>query len=161
MISLTAVGDAELVQKFDRFPAKLHDEVKKGLGRLALKLARNVQRDKLSGQVLNVRTGRLRRSITDLVEDNGDVVSGIVSTPVKYARPHEEGFHGTVTVREHMREIKQAFGRSIAPRQITVRAHDMKMNLPERSFLRSALADMRASGAVTTELEAAIARAAQ
>lgn len=161
MISLTTVGDAEIVRKFDQFPAKLHDEVKKGIGRLALMLARNVQRDKLSGQVLKVRTGRLRRSISSVVEDNGNLVSGIVSTAVKYAPPHEFGFHGTVSVREHVREIKQAFGRSIAPKQITVRAHEAKMNLPVRSFLRSALHEFEASGAVRTEIEADIARAAQ
>jgi len=160
MISLTAIGDAEIVRKFDQFPVRLHDEIKKGVGRLALMLARNVQRNKLSGQVLKVRTGRLRRSIGSVVEDSGDVVSGIVSTPVKYAPPHEFGFHGTVSVREHMREIKQAFGRSIAPKQIMVREHTMKMNLPERSFLRSELRDLEASGAIRTEFEADIARAA-
>jgi phage gpG-like protein len=159
VISLTTIGDAEIIRKFDQFPARLHEEVKKGIGRLALMLARNVQRDKLSGQVLKVRTGRLRRSIASLVEDSGSVVSGVVSTPVKYAPPHEFGFHGTVSVREHVREIKQAWGRSITPKSITVRAHEMKLNLPERSFLRSALHDLEASGAVRAEIEADIARA--
>ena len=158
MIELYAVGDTEIVRKLDKLPSRLAEELKTGIGRLVLKLARNVQLQKLSGQVLNVRTGRLIRSIGSVVEQTGDSVAGIVSTPVKYARPHEEGFHGTVSVREHVRQIKQAFGRPIAPMQVTVRAHEMKMNLPERSFLRSALADMQASGAVTEEIEDAIAR---
>lgn len=159
MIDAYVVGDAEIVRKLDAMPARLREELKKGVGRLALKLARNVQKDKLSGQALKVLTGRLRRSIRDLVEDNGETVSGVVSTPVKYAPPNEYGFSGTVDVREHLREIKQAFGRSITPKQITVKAHPMKMNLPERSFLRSALRELEASGAIREEIDADIQRA--
>jgi hypothetical protein len=84
----------------------------------------------------------------------------MVSTPVKYARPHEYGFHGTVDVREHMRTIKQAFGRPIEPGRGHGSAHSMKMNLPERSFLRSALMDMESAGTIRNEMEAAVSRAA-
>lgn len=159
MITMMLVGDTEIVRKLDALPTRLREEMKVGIGRLALKLARNVQTDKLSGQVLKVRTGRLRRSINDVVEDNGNLVSGIVSTPVKYAPPQEFGFSGTVSVRESLRTIKQAFGIPIAEKTITVRAHQMKMNLPERSFLRSALREMEASGQIVQEMDAAAARA--
>ena len=40
--------------------------------------------------------------------------------------------------------MTQAFGRQIKnPRKIMVRAHMAHMNLPERSFMRSALDEMR------------------
>jgi len=158
MIESLLVGDREIVRKFDALPTRLRDEMKIGVGRLALKLARNVQQNKLSGQMLNVRTGRLRRSIASLVEDNSQTVSGIVSTPVKYAPPNEYGFKGTVTVAQSLRTIKQAFGRPIEEKTITVRAHQRKMNLPERSFLRSALRDMEQSGQIGREMDDAIAR---
>lgn len=159
MIGLELIGDAEVVRKLASIPPRMREELKAGIGRLALKLQRNVVRDKLSGQVLKVRTGRLRRSITNTVIDEGSSVSGIVSTPVVYAPIHEYGFHGTQSVRESLRTIKQAFGRSIAPKQITVRAHDRRVNLPERSFLRSALRDLEASGTIREEIDADIKRA--
>lgn len=159
MIKAELHGDAEVVAKLNSYAPRIREELRVGIGRLALKLARKVQREKLSGQVLKVRTGRLRRSVNDIVVDEGEKVSGIVSTPVKYAPPHEYGFSGTVTVKEHLRTIKQAFGRAITPRQITVSEHKAKMNLPERSFLRSALAEMQADGEIQREIDADMARA--
>lgn len=158
MIELYVSGQAEVMGRLQRLSARLPAEMKVGMERLTVKLQNSVKSDKLSGQVLKVRTGRLRNSIARDVMADGATVTGMVSTPVVYARPHEYGFEGTVTVREHMRTVKQAFGRSIAPREVTVRQHDMRMNLPERSFLRSALADLDNSGTILAEMEAAIER---
>jgi phage gpG-like protein len=159
MIKAELVNSAEVVARLERIDPRIREELRVGIGRLALKLAKNVQNDKLRGQVLKNRTGRLSHSITNTVVAEGAKVSGIVSTPVKYAPPHEYGFHGTVTIREHMRTVKQAFGRPIDPVQATVRAHEAKMNLPERSFLRSALREFEASGKIGEEISAAIQRA--
>lgn len=100
-----------------------------------------VQAEKLSGQVLNRRTGRLRNSINSRVSEDASSVSAQVGTGVVYARPHEYGFQGTVSVPAHQRMQTMAFGRSIAARMVEVRSHPMRMNLPEKSFLRSSLAD--------------------
>lgn len=159
MIDLQFIGGTEVMARLDRIDPKLRDELKVGIGRLAIKLQTKVVTEKLSGQVLKRRSGKLRGSIKQIVEVSGTSVSGIVSTPVEYAPPHEYGFHGTVSVKESLRTIKQAFGRSITPTQVTVRAHSMKMNLPERSFLRSALREMQVSGAIAEEINADIARA--
>ena len=161
MIGGYLVGDAEVVQRLDGMGTRLRDEMKAGIGRATLKLQRMVVQNKLSGQVLKVRTGTLRRSIDQVVLDEGTKVSGIVSSNVKYARPHEYGFHGAVTVKESLRTIRQAFGRPIDPVQISVRSHTRKVDLPERSFLRSALADLERSGAIRVEMEAAVKRAAE
>ena len=161
MIHGYLVGDAEVTARLDALPTKLRDEMRVGIGRCALKLQRMVKQDKLNGQVLYPRTNRLKNSIKDVVMDEGDKVVGIVSTLVKYAPIHEYGFRGTVTVRESLRTIKQAFGRPIAARQITVKAHTRQMNMPERSFLRSALADLEASGVIRDEMAAAVKRASE
>ncbi len=62
-----------------------------------------------------------------------------IGTNVVYANVHQFGFQGTVkqNVRAHSRVITQAFGRSIEPRPVTVKAHtrNMKMNIPARPFL--------------------------
>ena len=160
MIHGYLVGDAEVTARLDALPTKLRDEMRDGIGRCALRLQR-LAKQKLNGEVLNVKTGRLRNSIKDVVMDEGEKVVGIVSTLVKYAPVHEYGFKGTVTVRESLRTIKQAFGRPIAARQISVKAHTRKMNMPERSFLRSALADLEASGIIRDEMDAAIKRASE
>lgn len=161
MIGGYLVGDAEVVAKLDGMGVSLREEMKAGIGRAVLKLQRMVVQDKLSGQVLKVRTGTLRRSIDQVVIDEGEKVAGVVSSNLKYARIHEYGFRGTVSVRESLRTIKQAFGRPIEPRQVSVRSHSRRVDLPARSFLRSALADLEASGAIRAEMEAAVQRASR
>jgi phage gpG-like protein len=159
MITTYLSGDAELVRKFEAMPDRLRDELTQGIGKAALKLQREVVQNKLSGQVLNVQTGTLRRSIDQVVTISGNSVVGIVLTNVNYARIHEYGFSGTVSVRESLRLIKKAFGKSITPKTVTVKAHSRKVNLPERSFLRSALRDLSGSGVIQGEIDAAVARA--
>ncbi len=130
------------------------------IGILVIKLQRNVVRDKLSGQVLNVRTGTLRRSIGQAVSDVGAKIVGFVSTNVKYAPPHEYGFRGTVNVRAHLREVKEAFGKRLkTPVTASVGAYSRTVNLPERSFLRSALREMKAAGVIERDIDAALAEA--
>ncbi len=127
--------------------------------RLTIKLQGNVKENKLSGQVLKVRTGRLRRSINQRVEveeSRGPV--GTVGTNVSYARPHELGFSGDVQIRQHLRTIKEAWGKPLGePREITVRAHARRIDIPAKSFLGSALADIQPE--VKPSIIAAVERA--
>lgn len=151
MISAVLVGGDRVVANIEKMPARFDQEMRKGVARAALIVLRQTVQNKLQGQVLNVRTGRLQRSInaSPVVEDDGVLVSK-VGTNVRYARVHEYGFSGTVSVREHLRQSKQG-------RATSVRAHTRKVDLPARSFLRTALADMQ--GAVQRELQAAAEKA--
>jgi phage gpG-like protein len=159
MITAWLVGDKELQIKFEGMLGR----VNAGLGRaclaLALELMGNVMRDKLSGQVLKVRTGTLRRSITARVEDTENSVLATVGTNVAYAARHEYGFTGTESVREHMRTITQAFGRPLkeGSKSITVHGFSRKINYPEHSFLRSALAELEPK--IKTQLAQAVSEA--
>ena len=153
-------GDREVVADLRRFDAAARGEIQKGIGRITLKLLTLVKAQKLSGQALNVRTGRLRRSITQRIEAGADEISGIVGTNVDYAAIHEYGFKGAVTVKQHLRLVKQAFGRPLkSPVWSTVGTHTKNVSMPERSFLRSALADMKNTGVIEAEIDASIARA--
>jgi len=116
-----------------------------------LRLVRRVKL-KLSDDVLNVKTGRLRRSINGRMTGQGTAeVSAFVGTNVPYGRTHEYG--GDVTVKEHLRLVKQAFGKQLkTPVWQTVRSHTV--HYPERSFLRSALNEMR--GEIKEELSRAV-----
>lgn len=153
-------GDREVVSDLRRFDAAARGEIQNGIGRITLKLLTRVKAQKLSGQALNVRTGRLRRSITQRIESGAEEISGIVGTNVDYAAAHEYGFKGAVTVKQHLRLVKQAFGRPLkSPVWSTVSTHTKNVSLPERSFLRSALADMKNAGIIEAEIDASIARA--
>lgn len=134
MITGYLLGDKETVAKLQALYPNVRGRLTQTIGHLALELARHVKQDKLSGQVLRNRTGRLRRSITTRVQTSATAVIGTVGTNVEYAAAHEFGFHGIVTVREHLRRAKAGM--------FQVRAHSRRVNLPERSFLRSALRDL-------------------
>lgn len=152
---------SKAVAKLDALPERTRQEISIGMGRLCVRLVRKVQQEKLEGQVLKVKDGRLSRSIGDKVVTSDTQVQGIVSSagPVEYAAAHEYGFKGSVDVKAHLREIKKAFGRPIPPKEVEVRAHARMMNLPERSFLRSALREFVEAGVPKEEIDAALKRA--
>ncbi len=162
MITATIYGAEEVRAKLENvFPAA-RASLRNTVARLAIDLQRHVVSDKLSGQVLKNRTGTLRRSINQHVEETDTSVTGIVGADMnaaKYAAAHEYGLRGTVQVPAHTRTITQAFGHSLRnPREVNVSAHPMRMNLPERSYLRSSLRDMRSTilGAFEVSLRGAV-----
>ena len=103
-----------------------------GMTDATIKMVQIVKEEKLSGQVLNRRSGRLSRSIKQRVEEMQDGgVRGIIGlNEVKYGIAHEFGFCGAVNVRTHERRMRSG-------RMVNVRAHDRMVNMRERSFLRS------------------------
>lgn len=147
-------GDA-LIQRLRAIGPKLGRALLVVVRKQAFKLQAHVKRDKLSGQVLHVRTGTLRRSVTAKVEQTGGRILGIVGTNLAYAGRHEFGFDGTETVREHLRRVTQAWGKPLrTPREVRVHAFMRHARAPERSFLRSALRDM--AGEIREALKAAV-----
>ncbi|MBU1223095.1 MAG: phage virion morphogenesis protein [Gammaproteobacteria bacterium] len=143
MIHGMIVGDRETIAKLGKTKERARDGVKKTIVNLTLELLRRVKADKLSGQVLNVRTGLLRRRTHHRVTESGSRIEGIVGNNAEYARAHELGFKGPVSVKAHLRQIKEAWGKPLkAAKKIQVKPHTRQVELPARSFLRSALADM-------------------
>lgn len=153
------VDDTQVLAKFDVMPGRVHDALVAKVGALDLQLEAKVK-NKLSGAVLQVKTGALRRSIFSTVEDQGNAVYGVVASSgdVKYAAIHEFGFSGTEAVKAHVRQISQAFGKPLKNAiAVQVRAFDRKMDMPQRSFLRSSLAEMK--DAITQGLQQAVREA--
>jgi len=95
----------------------------------------------LTGKALNVQTGHLRRSVATRVNISGDKVTGSIGTNVSYGRFWELGYSGPMNVRAHSRTIRQAFGRAISPRAVSVRAHTRQVDQKPRPFLRPAIED--------------------
>jgi HK97 gp10 family phage protein len=142
MLNVQVTGDRELIQRLNAMPAEVRKALLKKVTTLAIELESKVKTDKLSGQVLNVVSGNLRASIQNLVTQTGTSTIGQVysSGDVKYAAIHE--FGGTIEIPEitakgaalaFMMGGKQVFFKKVAAHTVT---------MPERSFMRSALADM-------------------
>lgn len=143
-------GDRDLIGRLERLPSSLRAVLERRVRGLTLRLQALVQR-KLSGQVLNVVTGALRRSIQSEVTVTAEAVVGRVysSGDVKYARIHEMGGK----TRAHLIEPKKGKMLKFAMGGNTVFARSVNHPgsvMPERSFLRSSLRDMR--GEITRSL---------
>lgn len=163
MIEVTVPNAEQLRQDLGITRARLLADIKREITRVAVDVTAHVKDQKLSGQALKVQTGRLRRSINYRVTESGTGVEARVGTNVEYARIHEFGFKGTVNVKESIRNKKltvkvrgqatydengkMRLGRlrkmDLIGDAYTVRAHTRRVNLPERSFLRSSMSDMR------------------
>lgn len=145
MILLNLIGDNAWVARLRQIPLSSEKALQNSLFRLVLRLQRTIQSEKLSGQVLKVKTGTLRRSITNqLIVEPAIAITGLVSTNVTYGRLHEYGFHGALSVKAHARQIKYAWGKPLKHEfKAMVKAHTRNVNYPARSFLRSALYAMK------------------
>lgn len=132
-IKVNIEGGDELVRRLTALQSRINARLRDAITRATFDLVAYVKANKLSDQVLRVRTGRLRRSITGRVEtENGQPV-GIVGTKVSYARVHELGFKGRVQVKAHKRSIKG--------KAVMVRAHGRNVDIPKRPFLVPSLAE--------------------
>ncbi|MDD5486112.1 MAG: phage virion morphogenesis protein [Dehalococcoidales bacterium] len=94
MIDMKVVGTTQVIDNLNRTRPVLRQERKTAVTRASVYLMNYVQRNKLSGQVLKRRTGRLASSMGYKVEESGDSFSGRVGSPVEYAAIHETG--GTI-----------------------------------------------------------------
>jgi phage gpG-like protein len=130
-------------------PGAVQSGIARAVTRLALELEVLVKR-KLSGAVLRVRTGVLRSSIHNRVDQTSTSVTASVGTNVSYAKFHEFGV-------PHPWEIRPRAARALAfeiAGQTIFAARVIHPPLPERSFLRSALREMEPR--IRAELEAAV-----
>ncbi|GEM_PF-400794 len=161
-VEVESVGIEEAIAHFQQIPAEVRLALEAQVHMEALHLVEVIKDEYLSGQVLGIRSGRLRRSVHELeLHAGGDSVEAAVGVNLGdagYAGFWEYGFTGTEDVREHLREITQAFGRPISPREVVVRQHTRQVDQAPRSYLRAALA-AEAAG-IIERIKAAALRAA-
>jgi phage gpG-like protein len=126
---------------------------------LAVALEAKIQQ-KLSGGVLNMRSGALANSIIATVDESSADVSVRIGTSgdVKYAAIQE--FGGTIPPHEIVPDKAKALAFAMGGKQVfAARVNLPAVTMPERSYLRSSLAEMVAeireelSGAVTEAME--------
>ena len=136
MFNVALVGEAELATALEQVPGSVVQMLSKTVTELAIGLREHVIQDKLNGQVLNRVSGNLIASIkqeSPIVE--GEKVSGEVysDSTVKYAVIHEYGL--TVS---RVSSLGKAY----------------TVTYPERSFMRTSLADQR--DMIVQRLQAAV-----
>lgn len=144
---------------FNEVNDRVRAEIRRTVNALTLKLQRMIQEDMLTGQRLNVQSGRLRGSVSSKVEEGNGWIEGTVGAGgalVPYAFAHEFGLKGSLAIKAHLRTIKKAFGQPIAPRQVMIKAHSRSVNMRERRFMRDSLDEI--GKIVPKNIDAAIER---
>jgi phage gpG-like protein len=143
MPALEVRGLEETNARFDAYPAALQAALGAKATELASALADLVKNDKLSGAVLNTRSGALSESIAAIVtaEADGFLASVGSNGDVKYAAIQEyggkTGAHEILPAKGDVLSFVAGNGQHFSRRV----EHPGSL-LPERSYLRSSLADM-------------------
>lgn len=112
---------------------------------LAIKLEAKIKSEKLSGQVLNVRSGALRRSIAhDVMVGPLGVVGRVFSSAnVPYARIHE--FGGRTGPHTILPTKASVLAFTVGGRKVFAkRVNHPGSKMPERSYMRTSLHEMQA-----------------
>lgn len=149
------IGREEVAASFAERKSLVIGNVFRTVKALTYELERHVKQDKLQGQVLHHRSGRLANSVhSEFYQESQTTLYGAVGTNVEYAAIHE--FGGTIPAHVVMAKTAQAL--AFIPKgsdEIIFRRKVMipDVQMPERSFLRSALTDMR--GKIHDDIEAA------
>jgi phage gpG-like protein len=144
-MSVQIVGDTAVRLKLQAMPEKLRSALLTKMDFLSKYLQRYVVTQKLSGQVLNKRSGDLQRSISQQVTTSGDTVTAKVysdSSVAPYAGIHE--FGGKTP--PHIIEAKNGKALMFDWNGKTVffqKVNHPGSTMPERSFLRSSLDENR------------------
>ena len=160
MLKIEIVGDQDVSRKFQNLPEKIRQALRTKIFALTLTLEAHIKLDKLSGQVLKTVSGRLKRSIQSEVIDRIDQITGTVfsSGDVPYNAIHE--FGGKTSASEIV-PVKAKALRFMFHGKLTFakRVHHPGSVMPERSFMRSGLSDMKEK--IISELTSTVREAAK
>jgi phage gpG-like protein len=155
MLSITVTGVDAVEALLDAMAPGVRQKLREELTELTAALLARVK-SKLAGETLALRTGRLRESLYQQVEASGTTVEARIVVPglVPYAAIHEFGG----TIQEHLIAARKAQAlRFVAGSKdvFTRRVVHPGARMPERSYLRAALAEME--GEVVASLRQAVA----
>ena len=144
MLSVVVTGSREAEERLRGLPPELHQALLRKIMGLSLRLQRHIVANKISGQVLHTVSGRLKRSVQEETVDEGNIIFSRVYTDgsAPYDKIHEYGGktppHDIVPTKadalSFLRDGKRVFYK---------RVHHPGSKMPERSYMRSALEDMR------------------
>jgi phage gpG-like protein len=140
MFELSLNDDASAA--LEAMPARIRDALSDKANSLAAELQAKIQQ-KLSGSVLNQKSGALARSITATIDDVSGDLSVTLATlaDIKYAAIHEYG--GVIPPHQIVPEKAKALAFLLGGKQaFAARVNLPAIAMPERSYMRSSLAEM-------------------
>jgi phage gpG-like protein len=140
MFELSLNDDASAA--LEAMPARIRDALADKANSLAAELQAKIQQ-KLSGSVLNQKSGALARSITATIDDVSGDLSVTLATlaDIKYAAIHEYG--GVIPPHQIVPEKAKALAFLLGGKQaFAARVNLPAIAMPERSYMRSSLAEM-------------------
>ena len=142
MITAKIIGTEEVVARIGKLGPSLRAELKTYCTAFAINTVGYVRSEKLSGQVLHHRKGRLKDSINFKVKDTGGKIVSVIGTNVEYAKIHEYGGQTKphVILPRHAKALHFFMG---GQEVFTRKVDHPGSRMPERSFLRSTLADKK------------------
>ncbi len=122
-------------------PDRIRDALSKKADALAAALQAKIQQ-KLSGGVLNQKSGALAGSIAATVDNSAaDVSVTIASSDIKYAAIHEYG--GVIPPHQIVPDKAKALAFLVGGKQaFAARVNLPAIAMPERSYMRASLAEM-------------------
>lgn len=144
-VTTTVVGAEAVAARFQNASTGLRERLRRVVQSLGLKVLA-AAKERVSDDVLRVRSGKLRRSLHEETTDDGNEIRSVVGTNLVYARPQELGFVGSERVRAHTRTTARAIAH--------VKAFTRQMNLKPHPFLGPSLAERRAE--ILKTLQAAV-----
>lgn len=133
-------GDVDLVQFLKTLPDRIHAALMKKMTDAARDLSETIKEQYLSGQVLGIKSGRLRSSIYARAYDSGDnvILSFGSRGDVPYAAIHEYGgFTKPHTILPKAARVLAFMGP--AGKTFAMSVNHPGSQMPERSYLRAAL----------------------
>lgn len=144
MIQLEVTGDRELKARFGSFPERLRKNLFKVMTKDATDLVSHIKRDKLSGQVLKIQSGDLRDSIAQEVTEDTNRIEAKVFSGGNLPYAHIQEFGGKTAPHDIYPVNAQALFFQIAGANVFAKVvHHPGSVIPERSYMRSGLGDMR------------------
>ena len=156
MVEITAsvVGLEETEDRLEAIPEVVGQRIRNALNQIGSDFATYVRDVKLSGGVLNPRSGKLRSSITYTMQGGGTMqYVDVTSQGVPYAKIHEYG--GIVNIPEIQPKNARALHFVSGGADIyAARTQAHAVTIPERSFMRSTTDEQRQP--ITDRLSSAV-----
>lgn len=142
MITAELIGERETILRLTGMPVAVHRELVTESYAQAQDL-RSLMIQKLSGEVLQVRTGFLKSHVFADVKDSENQVYGeVYVSGVKYASIHE--FGGTTPAHDILPKNGKALAFLMGGQNMVFRkVHHPGSKIPERSYARTALRERR------------------
>jgi len=139
MLQLSLNGGVSVA--LDAMPERIRGALSSKANMLAAELRAKIQ-EKLSGGVLNQKSGALAHSIVTTVDDStADISVSIATGDIKYAAIHEYG--GMIPPHQIVPNKAKALAFLVGGKQaFAARVNLPAITMPARSYMRSSLAEM-------------------